>query len=146
MLRGHSTAKIDQKGRIRIPSEFLDSFVELCGPERRLYLTSRDGRMVLAYPLPVWEEHEQKIAQIPTTDPDLGEYLDAVSYWGREAKIDDAGRIRIHPLLREAATLAGDVSVFGKQHILTLCDHEQYRRKAPVVSSNALTALSKYGL
>ena len=46
MLRGHATAKIDAKGRVKIPSDFLDEFVSLCGEHKGIYVTSLDGSSV----------------------------------------------------------------------------------------------------
>ena len=146
MLRGHATARVDDKGRVKIPAEFLKEFLELCGPARRVYITSRDGHMVLVYPLPVWEEHERKAAALPSMDTALDDYLLAVSYWGREAAVDAAGRILVHPELRSYARIDGVVSVFGRQRSLELCDHERYRGQPPTVSRDDLNRLAQYGL
>jgi len=146
MLRGHATARVDAKGRIKIPAEFLDPFIALCGQERRVFITSRDGRMVLVYPLPVFEEIERKLAALNTTDPVLDRFKLTLSYWGRETGVDRQGRILIHPLLRERAGIDGEVSIFGKQRVLELCDHERYRQQPPVLDADALARLAQYGL
>lgn len=146
MLRGHYTARIDEKGRLKIPAEYLEPFLALCGPERRIFITSRDGKMILVYPLPVWEEHEAKLATLPTTKPAVQQYLRTVNYWGREAQVDANGRILIHPLLRANARLEGDASVFGQQRVLEICDHEKYRVDPPVLSDTDLAKLAESGL
>jgi MraZ protein len=146
MLRGHATAKADGKGRLKIPAEFLPEMLELCGEDRSVFLTSRDGKMMLVYPLPIWEEHEQKLSHLPTTDPNAELYLRTVNFWGKETTIDAAGRILIHPLLRESAGLDGSVSVFGKQNILEICDFETFRRQPPVITPEQLAALSQHGV
>jgi MraZ protein len=146
MLRGHATAKADNKGRIKLPAEFQSFFLDLCGPSRRVFITSHDGRMILVYPLPVWEEHEKKLATLPSTAPALQTYLRAVSYWGKEATVDAAGRILLHPLLRDAARINGVVSVFGRQRTLEICDHELFRGQPPTVSTDDLAHLAEYGL
>ncbi len=146
MLRGHATAKVDEKGRLKVPAEFLKLFLELCGPSRRVFITSRDGRTVLVYPLAIWEEHERKVTALPSTAPALENYLRTVSYWGKEAAVDAAGRILLHPLLREAARITGVASVFGRQRILEICDHELFRGQPPTVSKDDLSRLAEYGL
>jgi MraZ protein len=142
MLRGHATARVDDKGRLKIPAEFLDPFIGLCGTDRRTFVTSLDGQMVLVYPLPVWEVHEAKLAAMPSTSPLVVKYLRTASYWGKETSIDVAGRILIHPLLRQKARIGGETSVFGRQRILELCDHELYRGQPPIMSPEELAQLS----
>lgn len=146
MLRGHATAKIDDKGRVKIPSEFLELFLSLCGEERRVFVTSRDGEMVLVYPLPVWEAHERKLAELPSTEPAVESYLRTVNFWGREAAIDAAGRVLVHPLLRERAGVTGELSVFGKQNVLEICPFEHFRVRPPTVSRDDLSRLAQYGV
>ncbi|UCF66352.1 MAG: division/cell wall cluster transcriptional repressor MraZ [Acidobacteriota bacterium] len=146
MLRGHATARVDSKGRLKIPAEFLDSFLSLCEEQHRVYITSRDAKMVLVYPLPVWRRQEKRLSTLTTTDPDLELYRLAVSYWGRESSVDRQGRILIHPRLREATSLDGVVSVFGKQHTLELCDHRLLRDSPPVLTPEKLAALTRFGI
>ena len=146
MLRGHATARVDEKGRVKVPAEFLDQVLELCGPERRIFVTSLDGKMVQVYPLPVWEEHERKIAALPRTNPALENYLRTVNYWGKETQLDAAGRLLVHPSLREATHLDGEASVFGRQNTLELCDHALFRGQPPTVSKEDLAQLAALGL
>jgi MraZ protein len=146
MLRGHATAKVDEKGRFKIPAEYLEFFLELCGSDRRTFITSRDGRAALVYPMRVWERHEARLAELPSTDPAVEAYLRTVSYWGREVAVDGQGRLRIHPLLRTHASLGDSVSIFGKQNILEICDHESFRDQPPVLDRDTLTRLSDYGI
>ncbi len=146
MLRGHARAKVDSKGRLKIPSEFLETFLELSGEGRRVFVTSRDGQRALIYPLPVWEQLEAKILELPTTRPSVDLYLRTTSFWGRESTVDASGRVLVHPLLREAASIYGDVSVFGKQQILEVCDFELFRHSPPVLSPQALTELAEFGI
>ncbi len=146
MLRGHATARVDDKGRVKIPSEFLDSFLELCGPERRIFVTSRDGQTALVYPLPVWEEHEKLVAAQPSTNPVVKKYTRTVNYWGKEAQVDANGRILIHPLLRQNARIDGETSVFGIQNILEISAHELFRVQPPTMSDGELAQLAPLGL
>ncbi len=146
MLRGHATAKLDDKGRLKIPAEFLDEFVASCGPDRRVFITSRDGTFILVYPLPVWEAHEAKLATLPSTDPAVEAYVRTVNYWGREAQVDAAGRILVHPLLRTHARLDGEASVFGRQNTLEITSHDMFRGQPPVMTKQDLAHLADLGL
>ena len=146
MLRGHARAKVDSKGRLKIPAEFLEPFLELSGDARRVFVTSRDGKRALVYPLSVWQRHERKILEIPTTVPQVEAYVRTTGFWGRESGIDANGRILIHPLLREWAGVNGDVSIFGRQEILEVCNFEMFRHQPPVMGPEELAALSQYGI
>jgi len=147
MLRGHATAKVDAKGRLKIPSDFLEEFSHLCGDGRKLYLTSHDGRSILAYPLPVWKEQELLLSDKSAFDPVVQSYLKATSFWGRTTALDKQGRLLVHPLLRDSAGLDGTVSVFGKQRLLELCDFEALAKQPPIVTQEDLQALaSRYGV
>ena len=80
MFRGSAPAKIDEKGRLKIPTGFRRLLQERYG--RELFVTSVQGDSVLAYPLKVWEGIEAKLAAMPSTDRTKRRYLERVSYFG----------------------------------------------------------------
>ena len=53
MLRGNYTARIDAKGRLKVPTPFRRLIEEKHGSE--FYITSLSGDNVRIYPLPEWE-------------------------------------------------------------------------------------------
>ena len=53
MLRGNYTARIDPKGRLKVPTAFRRYIEGKHGAE--FYVTSLTGDNVLLYPLPEWE-------------------------------------------------------------------------------------------
>ena len=61
MLRGNAPARIDDKGRLKVPTAFRAVIQEEHG--RELFVTSLTGESVRIYPMPVWLEIEQKLAQ-----------------------------------------------------------------------------------
>jgi len=67
MFRGSAPAKIDDKGRLKVPTDFRRYVEERYGPE--LFVTSVLGDSALLYPLPVWEELESRLLAMPSTDP-----------------------------------------------------------------------------
>ncbi len=147
MLRGHATAKVDEKGRFKIPSEFAAGFLQLCGDDRRTFMTSQDGERILIYPMPVWEEYEQALDRLPRADPELDRLRLTLSYWGQEIAVDGQGRLRIHgSLLRELA-IDGAVSIFGKQRLLEVWNHDRLAATPPKLDRASLARLAdKYGI
>ena len=67
MLRGTYTAKIDDKGRLKIPNAFRALVEEKHGSD--LFVTSLTGESVRIYPMPVWIAIEEKMAKVPSTHP-----------------------------------------------------------------------------
>ena len=64
MLRGNYTARIDVKGRLKVPTPFRRLIDEKHGSE--FYITSLTGDNVRIYPLPEWESIEQRLSLLPT--------------------------------------------------------------------------------
>jgi len=93
---------------------------------RDLYITSIAGDSVRIYPLAVWQETEEKLAQMPQEDPSVKRYRARVSFYGQQTEIDPQGRILIQPRLRESAQMVGEVDVLGQQHFLEVWNHERF--------------------
>jgi MraZ protein len=124
MFRGSAPAKIDDKGRLKIPTDFRRSIEERYGPD--LFVTSVMGDSALIYPLPVWEEIEARLAAMPSTDRTKTRFLERVSYYGQQVRFDLQGRILIPQLLREKADMNGDVVVSGQLDHLVVWNHERF--------------------
>ena len=76
MLRGNFYAKIDDKGRLKIPTAFRALIAEKYGES--VYVTSVTGGSVRIYPMPVWVGIEEKLAQVPSTHPSRLRFFDRV--------------------------------------------------------------------
>lgn len=126
-LRGHFSAKIDDKGRLKVPTAFRTLVEELYGTA--LFVTSLTGEYVRIYPLPVWAEKEASLERMPSTHPARGRYLDRVNYYGQMAELDGQGRVVIHSRLRESASMAGDVDVFGHLSYMDVWNHDRFAAK-----------------
>ena len=111
MLRGNFSAKIDDKGRLKIPTAFRAFIEERDGT--RLFVTSLSGDCARVYPMPVWEGIEQKLAQVPSSQPARIRFFDRINYFGQPAEFDRQWRVSIHQRLRESALIVGEVDVFG---------------------------------
>ena len=83
-LRGSHQAKIDEKGRLKLPSSFRAD-IESTWKTPSVYLTCDDaaGQYVRIYPMPVWEEIEQRLLKMPSTDPARRRFQRWTSLWGQ---------------------------------------------------------------
>ena len=111
MLRGNYTARIDPKGRLKVPTVFRRYIEEKHGTE--FYVTSISGDNVQIYPLPEWEAIEKRLSLLPSMDPARRKFLDRTNYHGQQQSMDAQGRVLIHPLLRKSSEVLGDVVVLG---------------------------------
>jgi MraZ protein len=127
MLRGNHTARIDAKGRLKVPTQFRRLIDEKHGTE--FYVTSISGDNVLLYPLPEWELIEQRLSLLPSMDPARRKFLDRVNYYGQQQTMDAHGRVLIHPLLRKSAGVVGDVVVLGSLSYLEVWELDKFQQR-----------------
>jgi MraZ protein len=127
MLRGNYTARIDAKGRLKVPTTFRRHIQETRGAE--VYVTSLTGESVRIYPLAEWEGIEQRLALLPSMDPARRKFLDRTNYYGQQTAIDGQGRVLIHPLLRKSAGVMGDVAVLGYLNYLEVWELERFQQR-----------------
>ena len=118
MLRGNHPARVDDKGRLKVPNGFRALVEQQYGPE--LFVTSVTGEYVRLYPMAVWLEVERKLAEVPSTNPSKLRFLERVNFFGQAATMDKQGRVVVPQLLRESAAMTGEVSVLGLQNHLAV--------------------------
>jgi len=127
MLRGNYTARIDSKGRLKVPTPFRRLIEDKHGKD--VYITSLMGDCVRIYALAEWEAIEQRLALLPTMDPARRKFLDRTNYFGQQATIDSQGRLLIHPLLRKSAEVIGDVAVLGYLSYLEVWELDRFKQR-----------------
>jgi MraZ protein len=147
MFRGNHPARVDNKGRLKIPNGFLSQLVAQHGPE--LFVTSVTGEFVRLYPMPVWLEVERRLAAVPSTHPSKNRFLDRVNFFGQVVTIDRQGRVLLPQLLREMAAMSGDVSVLGLQNHLAVWNQKRLQerlfKKEPFTDEDG-RVLAEYGI
>ena len=119
-FRGSAPARLDEKGRLKVPSVFRAQIEEAFGPE--LFVTSISGKNVLLYPLAMWRALEEKLAALPSVHRPKNKFLERVNYYGQDASLDGQGRVLIPQILRDAAKLPPEVVVTGNIDHLIVSD------------------------
>jgi MraZ protein len=127
MFRGSAPAKIDDKGRLKIPTDFRRAIEERYGLD--LFVTSIEGDSALLYPLPVWEEIEARLGGMASTDRVKARYLERVNYYGQQSRLDNQGRLLIPPILRESAGMSGEVVVSAQLDHLVVWNRDRFARR-----------------
>ena len=125
MLRGNFPTKVDAQGRIKVPSALRKSIADQYG--FHLFVTSITGQNVLLYPLSEWEDIEAKLSEPPKMLPEKIKFLRHTSYYGQVTSMDRQGRVLIHPLLREAAQIDGELAVMGYINYLQVWNRDRFQ-------------------
>jgi transcriptional regulator MraZ len=126
MFRGQFAHSIDAKGRVSLPARFRDALVS--GGDARFILTPAlfDPCLHL-YPMRAWEELEDKIANLPSFDPNIVRFRRLYLSAAIECELDKAGRVLVPPALRDRATLVKDVLWAGMGRTIELWSKEKWQ-------------------
>jgi MraZ protein len=119
-LRGNCPAKVDEKGRLKVPAVFREELKEY---GTQFYITSVTGESARIYPMKVWVELEDRLAKLPTSSPAKRKFLLRTSYFGQTVELDGQGRLLLPAVLRDSATMRGEVDVFGSLDYLEVMNH-----------------------
>jgi MraZ protein len=137
---------VDDKGRLKIPSGFLQLLETNHGPE--VFVTSLTGDNVRVYPMEIWMEVERKLAAMPNSHPSKIRFVNRVQFYGQATAWDKQGRLLIPASLRESAGMNGSVDVLGQFNFIEIWNHDRMLEK---LSKEPFTeedgrALSDFGI
>ena len=149
-MRGSYQAKIDEKGRLKLPSSYR-SDIESEWKTSAVYLTCDDayGQYVRIYPMPVWQEIETRLRKMPSTDQARRRFERWTSLYGLEGEIDTQGRVLIPPQLRDARRHAGRRGGAGQPHVSRSLEPRALRaarREAQKLTDDDYKRLSEFGI
>jgi MraZ protein len=145
MLRGNYAAKVDDKGRVKIPATFLESLREY---GNKFYVTSENGDYVRVYPMTIWNEIEEKLARLSSHNRTKQKFLTRTNYYGQVVELDGQGRVLVPPILRESAQMRGDVDVLGNLNYLQIWNHTRFldNLKASPITEEDEKTLDELGI
>jgi MraZ protein len=127
VLMGHAPAKVDEKGRLKVPTSFRKIIEEAHGSD--CFITSLDGERAVIYPLPVWYDFQARLAKVPSTSQAKAKLLERANYFGQVASFDGQGRLLVPAILRDVAAIAEEVVVIGNQDHLIVWNEERIKRR-----------------
>ena len=127
MLMGHSPAKIDEKGRLKVPADFRKIIEDKYGKD--CFITSTDGERALVYPMPVWFEFQARLAKVPSASMAKAKLLERVNYFGQVGSLDTQGRITVPAVLRDVAGINDEVVVLGSQDHLIVWNEDKMKKR-----------------
>jgi MraZ protein len=135
MFRGNHPAKVDEKGRLKLPA----AFKQLLDAQHvtQFYITSTDGTKAEIWPLPVWEKLEAKLGEFSTMNDAVEKYLSLTGYYGQQVEVDNQTRVTLPQILRSAAKLDAEVVVMGKIDHLEVHNQAMFEANLPANSLSA---------
>ncbi len=117
---GTYTPKLDEKGRIFLPSKYRD---ELAGG---LVIAPFHDDCLAVYPLATFEQMANQIATMPVSVAQVREYQRSMASEASQEKPDKQGRVHIPSHLREYADLNGQVMVRGVMDRIELWNPQRW--------------------
>ena len=146
--RGMYPARLDEKGRLKLPAAFQQYFNSLS--ERKLFVTSLNRRIAQIYPMAVWRENE-KFFETYRTQPAAAQNIAFnAADLGADAEMDGQGRITVNPELRRELDMEGQelhlYAYKGRVEILTEAIYQERKRRAQQQAAQDLDILEMAGL
>lgn len=141
-------ASIDEKGRLKLPSEFQE-YLEKLGTES-VFITTFDLRLARIYPLTVWKANEHLFQNAGENAAAAERLAFLAKVYGGDAAIDKSGRVLIPAKLREALGLEKQpvwLDVFnGRINVVSKKIYEERMQLALATMAEDLKTLEKMGL
>jgi MraZ protein len=146
--RGMYPARLDDKGRLKLPTSFQEFFAAL--REKKLFVTSLDRRIAQIYPIAMWRENE-KFFDSYREDPRIARNVAFnAADLGAESEMDAQGRVLFSPELRRELGIENQaVRVFayrGRVEVLSEKLYEERRREAAQTAAEDVSKLEAAGL
>jgi MraZ protein len=146
--RGMYPARVDDKGRLKLPVGFQDFFRAL--REKRLFVTSMDRKIALIYPIAIWRENEKFFENYRDDPKKARSAAFNANELGSEAEMDSQGRILLSPELRREVGIEDQaVRIYshkGKIEILSEKVYQERKQEAAKLTDDDLAALQTAGL
>jgi MraZ protein len=145
---GLHAAKVDEKGRLKLPTDFQQFFAKLQVTE--LFVTSLDRHIASIYTLPGWRQAEAFLENYAADPETADDVLFNAADLGGQAEIDNQGRLLVPANLRRELAIENSPvrlkAVGTRIDILSDQMYEARKERAKAAGSAAVTALRKAGL
>ena len=125
MFRGVTSINVDDKGRVAMPTRYRDP-LRLHAQSQLVVTIDTEERCLLIYPMPEWEEIEQKVEALPSFNRAARRVQRLLIGHATEANLDSHGRILLPQPLREYAQLEKVVVLVGQGKKFELWDEKHW--------------------
>ena len=130
-FRGHNFRSTDLKGRIMLPPDFRETLLSRSS-EGKVVLTTYDG-CVVGFPLPDWEEFEDKINRMVNPSRAVRDFRRLVVGGAESMAVDGQGRVRLSREHMQYAGIEREVTLMGQGRRFEIWSPD---RLAPVLAQD----------
>jgi MraZ protein len=145
---GMYPARVDDKGRLKLPVGFQEYFVGL--PEKKLFVTSLDRRIGQIYPIANWREAKKFLYGQKENSPAARRIAFNAQDLGADSEMDNQGRVLLPPEMRRELGIENQsVRLFhykGRIEILSETIYQERKREAAGSAEADLETLEGAGL
>jgi MraZ protein len=145
---GMYPARVDDKGRLKLPVAFQQYFSAL--PEKKLFVTSLDRRIGQIYPIPVWRENKKHFLTVNDPSGAVSRVWFTANAMGADTEMDAQGRILLPPELRRKLGIENQnvhlCSYKGRIQIYSGPIYEEEEQKASQSPQKDVEVLEQLGL
>ena len=120
MFLGQYQHSIDAKGRLIVPAKFREGLGE------RFVVTKGLDNCLFAYPQEEWKIFEEKLKQLPLTNPGARKFVRFFFAGAVECELDNQGRIMVPTHLREYAGLKKDIVSIGVNNRIEIWNKDNW--------------------
>ncbi|MGH8474998.1 MAG: division/cell wall cluster transcriptional repressor MraZ [Methylococcales bacterium] len=125
-FRGVDKINLDGKGRFSIPTKHRAELEEQC--QGKLVVTANRARCLVLYPLPVWEEVENKLNHLPSLNEPAMNLKRFTLGHACQCDMDAQGRILLPEELREFARLDKRIVLSSQVNKFEIWDEESWHK------------------
>lgn len=133
-LLGEYDCKMDEKGRLRMPSGLLKQFESAVNGR---FVINRGFENCLAlYPYPVWEEMAKKVNKLNTFDKKNRQFVRAFYRGAPEVNLDSSDRINFPKQLLAFAGIEKDLILTAQSNYIEIWDKTRYEESMDIDSDD----------
>ena len=140
-------ASVDDKGRLKLPAEFVSYLKAVDGV--KVFITTVDFRQIRIYPLPVWKRNAN-LFDNASENAAAAERLERIAKaFGGDAEVDGSGRVLLPASLREAMGLEKQAVMVdvhkGRLNVVSKKIHDELLQVSRASLPEDLAAMTKIG-
>jgi len=141
-------ARLDEKGRLKLPVEFQRYLGAL--PEKKLFVTSTERHMATVYPIAIWKENEKLLTDFRDNPKAARRVWFTAMDLGSEAEMDGQGRVQFPTELRRDLHIENQpvkvLVVNGAIQVMSDAMYQARRAEAEQSAEDDLEVLQRAGL
>jgi MraZ protein len=141
MFRGATKVTLDDKGRMVMPTRYREAIAQRA--QGKVVVTVDRDQCLLIYPMPDWEQVEQKLMSLPSLHAQSRRLQRLMVGHATDLELDGHGRFLVPPELRQFANLGRHGMLIGQGNRFELWDETRWneRRDFWLKSEEATTDL-----